>query len=255
MRKSTLKFLLIFISFVFTMPLQSQTKQLTLDDLIPGGKNYFRFVPQNIKQLQWMGDEYIYQQGDTLWAVNPAKKNQKRVLAVLADLNTALEAQNLKKISSLPGVQARYLENEKYGVLDFYAHQNYIRYNTTTKSIEFAIPYENGDGGFDFQPESRRMALTNGKALYIADNNKRICVASEKDENITFGQSVHRNEFGISKGTFWSPSGHALAFYRMDETPVEDYPLVDISARQAKLNNMKYPMAGMNSHHVTVGIF
>lgn len=256
MKKRALNILLISLSFVFTMPLQSQTQQLTLDDLIPGGKSYFRFVPKSIKQLQWMGDEYIFQRGDTLWAVHPAKKKAKRVLLLLADLNKALEAKSIKPVSSLPGVQARYLEEEKCGVLDFYAHQNYIRYNTATQSIDFAIPYENGDGGFDFQPESRRMALTNGKALYIAEEgNKRICVASDKDENITFGQAVHRNEFGITKGTFWSPSGHALAFYWMDETPVGDYPLVDISARQAKLNNMKYPMAGMNSHHVTVGIF
>ena len=63
MKKRTLNILLIFLSFVFTMPLQSQTQQLTLDDLIPGGKSYFRFVPKSIKQLQWMGDEYIFQAG------------------------------------------------------------------------------------------------------------------------------------------------------------------------------------------------
>ncbi len=254
--KRFIQLLFILISFVFTMPSQSQSRQLTLDDLIPGGKNYYRFVPQNIRQLQWMGDEYVYQKGDTLWAINPAKKDAKRIVITLAELNNVLQAAGFKKAGSLPGVQARFDENSKTGVLDFYADQQYVRYNSGSKSVDFSIPYERGDGGYDFQPESQRMALTNGKALYIADSSKkRICVASDEDENITFGQAVHRNEFGISKGTFWSPSGHALAFYRMDETPVGDYPLVDISAREAKLKNMKYPMAGMASHHVTVGIF
>ena len=41
----------------------------------------------------------------------------------------------------------------------------------------------------------------------------------------------------------------------MNETMVGDYPLVDISAREAKLKNIKYPMAGMRSHEVTVGVF
>ena len=194
MKKRALNILLIFLSFVFTMPLQSQTQQLTLDDLIPGGKSYFRFVPKSIKQLQWMGDEYIFQRGDTLWTVHPAKKKAKRVLLLLADLNKALEARSFKPVSSLPGVQARYLEEEKCGVLDFYAHQSYIRYNTATQSIDFAIPYENGAGGLDFQPESHRMALTNGKDLYIAEEgNKRTCVATDKAEDINIGQAVPPN--------------------------------------------------------------
>lgn len=36
---------------------------------------------------------------------------------------------------------------------------------------------------------------------------------------------------------------------------VTDYPLVDISARVAELKDIKYPMAGMKSHQVTIGIF
>ncbi|MCD8193460.1 MAG: S9 family peptidase, partial [Tannerellaceae bacterium] len=66
---------------------------------------------------------------------------------------------------------------------------------------------------------------------------------------------VHQREFGIVKGTFWSPSGRQLAFYRMDERMVTDYPLVHVNARCAKAQPIKYPMAGMKSHEVTVGIY
>ncbi len=68
-------------------------------------------------------------------------------------------------------------------------------------------------------------------------------------------KGVHRNEFGIYKGTFWSPDGKLLAFYRMDESMVTQYPLVDIDARVAELNQVRYPMAGMTSHKVQVGIY
>lgn len=67
--------------------------------------------------------------------------------------------------------------------------------------------------------------MTNENGLYIvSDNGERITVDKDLNEYISMGASnVHRNEFGIHKGTFWSPNGNALAFYRMDETMVGDY--------------------------------
>ena len=73
--------------------------------------------------------------------------------------------------------------------------------------------------------------------------------------NIVLGESVHRNEFGIDGGLFWSPQHSRLAFYRMDQSMVKDYPIVNTKAREAEVRNIKYPMAGMKSHEVTVGVW
>ena len=73
--------------------------------------------------------------------------------------------------------------------------------------------------------------------------------------NIVLGESVHRNEFGIDGGLFWSPKNSKLAFYRMDQSMVVDYPLVNTRAREAEPMPIKYPMAGMQSHWVTVGVY
>ena len=78
---------------------------------------------------------------------------------------------------------------------------------------------------------------------------------TNEPEGIVCGQSVHRNEFGISKGTFWNPAGDLLAFYRMNESMVTPYPLVDITTRIALVDKIRYPMAGMLSHQVKVGIY
>ena len=94
------------------------------------------------------------------------------------------------------------------------------------------------------------MAYTQNNNLYVNSH-----AVTNEPEGIVCGQSVHRNEFGISKGTYWSPKGDLLAFYRMDESMVTQYPLVDITARTGELNNVRYPMAGMTSHKVTVGIY
>ena len=97
----------------------------------------------------------------------------------------------------------------------------------------------------------------NGNVAYTVDNNLFVNeqAVTNEPEGIVCGQSVHRNEFGIHKGTFWSPTGQQLAFYRMDESMVTQYPLVDITTRIGEVNNIRYPMAGMTSHKVTVGIY
>jgi dipeptidyl-peptidase-4 len=41
----------------------------------------------------------------------------------------------------------------------------------------------------------------------------------------------------------------------MDQSMVTDYPLVELSEKPAKVRNVKYPMAGQNSHTVSVGIY
>ena len=89
----------------------------------------------------------------------------------------------------------------------------------------------------------------------VDGEGKKHQLSTDGSREIVYGQSVHRNEFGIEKGTFWSPDGQRLAFYRMDQSMVTDYPQVDIFPREATHEPDKYPMAGMNAHVVTVGVY
>ena len=92
--------------------------------------------------------------------------------------------------------------------------------------------------------------------LYVVDaQGKEDELTIDGSREIVYGQSVHRNEFGINKGTFWSPDRQRLAFYRMDQSMVTDYPQVNIFPREATYEPDKYPMAGMNAHVVTVGVY
>ncbi len=95
-----------------------------------------------------------------------------------------------------------------------------------------------------------RVELKEGN-LYVDGN----LVERGDGYNIVLGESVHRNEFGINGGLFWSPKASRLAFYRMDQSMVVDYPLVNTKAREAEPKPIKYPMAGMQSHWVTVGVW
>ena len=98
-------------------------------------------------------------------------------------------------------------------------------------------------------------AFTKGQSLFINDGTAETCIAESENDQITYGQSVSRNEFGINGGIFWSPEGSKLAFYRKDESRVTDFPLLDISTRTGTLKSIKYPMNGMESEEIKLGIY
>ena len=107
-------------------------------------------------------------------------------------------------------------------------------------------------------PNKAAMALayTSGKSLWYIDQRKhKYLIAESENANITYGQTVSRNEFGIKNGIFWAPDGRSIAFYRKDETLVTDFPLLDINTRTGSLVNIKYPMNGMTSENVRVGVY
>lgn len=89
----------------------------------------------------------------------------------------------------------------------------------------------------------------------VTKDNKKTSVTSDADKNIINGQAVHRNEFGITGGIFFSPRGSYLAYYHMDQRMVNDYPVVKWNEVPATVDMVKYPMAGGKSHEVTLRIF
>ena len=98
--------------------------------------------------------------------------------------------------------------------------------------------------------------ILKGQSLYVAKaEGDTVAVAVSENKQITYGQTVSRNEFGIDGGIFWSPDKTKLAFYRKDESKVTTFPLLDITTRTGSLVEIKYPMAGMDSENVQLGIY
>ena len=81
---------------------------------------------------------------------------------------------------------------------------------------------------------------------------RKYILPKEEKEGVVIGESVSRNEFGISGGVFPSPSGKLLAVYRKDESAVTQFPLLDIDSRTGSLRNIRYPMNGMASEHISL---
>ncbi|MDR1762886.1 MAG: S9 family peptidase [Dysgonamonadaceae bacterium] len=246
MRQINLLFAILFLG----LNIEAQNKTFTLEDLIPGGKNYPNLAVKTDYRVQWFGDKLVFSDEDAIYAAEPEKPDNKRLLITKQELGKMLGNDNVNLNSIAFG------RGKKLASIGLPRENKFILFNPETREIAFEQPLNREWEHRDFCYANNCAAFTVKNNLFIVDaNGKAAPVAEDANEGIVYGQSVHRNEFGINKGTFWSPSGNFLAFYRMDETMVGDYPLVNISAREAELKNIKYPMAGMASHEVTLGIY
>lgn len=259
---------------IATISSAQEKKTFTLNDVIPGGDNYFNLVPKSMPGLQWWGDICVRTDIENIKKID-TKSRKESILVTLEEVNEALKNGEMPykltgHIKPLRTLMAASLPWGDRNVITF------TQYDDRTPGQKYMIWYDfskkkivnlfnlQGEGptNFDFCKENGYMAYTIGNDLYVAHEgdfssmvNPKVTGNQQQEKDVVYGQAVHRNEFGIMKGTFWSPKGTYLAFYRMDQSMVTDYPQVNTTARIAELVPDKYPMAGMTSHKVTVGIY
>ena len=239
--------LIAILIMITSSVLAQEKKSFTLEDLMPGGNNYYSLQVENLHGLAWWGDICIKPEMEEVKAIDP-KNGKEKVLFTLKQMNEALEAAGIKPVYALYALS--YPWGDKTEV-QLPQAQQYAVYNWKTHTVTTRNDFpKKAFGNVDLQPVSGNMAYTIANNVYV--NGVQV---TDEPEGVLCGQSVHRNEFGIGKGTFWNPQGTLLAFYRMDQSMVTDYPQVNTSTRIATLEPDKYPMAGMISHKVTVGIY
>lgn len=225
-------------------------KEFTLEDLNFGGKNYSNMQPEN-RFLTWWGDELVRLDMDKCAIVDKTTGKETHLFS-LKDVSSLTQSDEHNRMRHLynaefpyPGESIVKLKNGKELMLvDWKNKQLIAKYNRDRVQAE------------DWNPASKAFAFVRENNLFVANaDGETQQITYDGSREIVYAQSVHRNEFGINKGTFWSPDGTKLAFYRLDQSMVTDYPQVNIFARSAEYCPDKYPMAGETSHKVTVGIY
>lgn len=230
-------------------------KMLTVSDAVLKQRN--TLAPEKLNQLSWMGSTNYYAYIDmkdnisTLFT-SDAKLNQPKVTLTITELNALLKEKNLKDAKDFP-----YIKWVSAAVGTFEKENKLVTLDLTAKTISSVVELpaisENAEN-MD-KASNGNIAYTVDENLYVYSNNQNLQVSKDGSFDLVYGKSVHREEFGIMKGTFWSPAGNLLAFYRMDQIKVTAYPIMEIGDRPATARMIKYPMAGDSSHFVTVGIF
>ena len=244
--------LLLFLAAITIMTAQTK-KSFTLDDLMWGGQNYWNIQPRSLYTEWW---------GDRLVKLGPTE------LVLIADENGIATEETLFTTDDV----APLIQDGTHGLgLNLYyssfpyadktlallqTSKSRFLYDWKEKKITWSQSITPNSSNNEFNAASRSEAYTRDWNLFLrTSDNVEHQISFDGSREIPYGTSVHRDEFGIHKGTFFSPSGRLLAFYRMDQSMVTDYPLVDIEHRVAEAAPEKYPMAGMTSHKVTVGVY
>ena len=237
--------LLTLFLFVFNTGAQ---ETMSLKDAIIGYFSYLK--PSKPEELKWKDARHYVMVKENRLVEFSVQNNDSTVLISLPELNTVLKEKGIKEVQLFPTFS---FINESS--IWFRASNHLVVLNLQKKSIDSSFEYPANAENPDFHTINQTLAYTIANNLFITGTSGMLQVTNDKNPHVINGATVHRNEFGIEKGIFWSPKGNLLAFYHMDETMVGDYPLVDFMTREAKLVNIKYPMAGMASHEVKLGIY
>jgi dipeptidyl-peptidase-4 len=244
---------LLFLQLFVT----AQEKLLSLEDAFLRART--ALAAQNLSQLQFFGstNDYLYlgKAGSTdTWMKGNFKSKTETAFLTLAQLNNYLKSAGFDTASSMPAI--------RFGTDGWMMsiNNNKILLQPFLKQYRLLLPAayvnkenaEESKAGYVAWVENFNLFVTQFSNSGVG---KTIQVTTDGSRNIIYASSVHREEFGINKGTFWSNNGTKLAFYRMDQSMVTDYPIINWSVRPATVDLIKYPMAGDKSHEVTVGVY
>ncbi len=237
------RFVILFI--LVAQIAAAQQTEMSLKDAIQGRYTYLR--PSTLRGVAWQTNTvYTFVSEKTLWA-ETVKKGDKKALLTADELSEITGA-------NFPGFP-RYKWLNSSDIL-VKIPGTYFVVDGVNKQLKYKIELPKTAANAVFNAAGKFVSFTEGNNLFVAfQNSEKVQITSDGGNGIVNGQSVHRNEFGITNGIFNSSKGNFIAFYRKDESMVRDYPLVDFMAREAEPKPVKYPMAGMASHQVTLGVY
>jgi dipeptidyl-peptidase 4 len=241
-----------FIALLYSFNLFAQEKTLTIEDAFSPAN-----MPRGLAQLKWIPESnrlaYVVAVGGVQKVVQYDAYNRTS--------DTVFSFPMVKQAIGEAG-----LNNSKF---TSFPELNWINMNTCwfiwdKKLFAYIIPERRAEirrilpektAFQDVEAKTLNTALQADNDLYVVTPLGLQRVTHDGGNGVVYGESAHRNEFGINKGLFWSPSGQKLAFYRQDERSVSEYPLMNINYRPATSGNIRYPCAGDSSHTVTVGVY
>ena len=239
------KLLLLVMAVLMTTVVasaQESRKLLTIEDVVLNRDLYPKSYP-----VKWVGesDSYATVEDTKLVAVD-ARNGKRSTLITLEEINTLLST-NFK---GFPGYS---FDDANSLVIGAHGLRNTIDLKSRKVVAKHKVPVgdnltrQSGKGGV--------YAYTKENNLYCWDGEKEHAITNFADKSIVCGQTVSRNEFGIDGGIFISPDAKKIAFYKKDESAVTDFPLLDITTRTGSLKNIKYPMNGMPSEVISLGVY
>ena len=230
----------------------AQDKLLTIQEAVLKGRT--SLAPKRLQSLSFIPahDQFSYVDNNIIF-IGDKKNGNTAPLITLQELNAKLKTSGKDTLAAIGGLTWKNLSQ-----FYFSNKKGELMYDIDKKSILETDRKAEPTNLEEYlkEPVTGAYSYCKDYNLYVVKDGKETQVTTDGSYEIVYtGKNVHQNEFGIDGKNFWSPKGNYLAFYRMDQSTVTDYPIIDWTTRPAKNENIKYPMAGNKSHHVTLGIY
>ncbi len=272
MKKSFLQILLAGATLLSGSALHSYAQDAqglySLEEVTPGGSKFLsNYYPQYLPRLQWIGDYCTYQEGNQIMGISLQDKTPKAIFS-LQDLGTILPNEGINDHMYNGRFPYYFPLAEHPSQIAVQTWKTIYIIDVPTKKVVRSLSLQTGERSanelLELSPTAEWMiARSESGELFVQQllpsekkqETLRYTIAQNEEDKIVYGEAVHQREFGIEKGIFWSPDGTKIAFYRMDQSMVAPYPIVDITPHKAEQRPVRYPMAGEPSHHVTLGVF
>jgi dipeptidyl-peptidase 4 len=259
---------LIVALFVFSALAAAQEKLLTIDEIYGDPNARVQFSGKTTASIRWLADGKSYIQTQTgadgktaVYRVDAASGNAALFLDA-AKLETALVAagiktEDAKKLSAASSFDF----NSSQTAMLISADNDLFIYDFPSGAAKRLTRNAAEETEADFSPDNRMVSFVRGNNLFVYD------LAKEKETQLTKDGAekflngildwVYEEELygrGQKRGYWWSPDSNAIAFLRTDETPVQNFVVVNHEGKYQIIENTPYPKAGTPNPIVKLGI-
>ena len=248
----------ILAAFSFFLSLQSfAQKDITLADIWAT----YKFYPASISDIQSLpgGSTYTILEGNKIIEYDYKNGKEKAVLVDGADLKYEGSSISIEEYAFSPDMKFLVLGTNLQSIYRHSVKGDYYILRLDSKEL-IRIP---GDANVrlpDISPDGKAVAYVRENNLYIYDMASKAEIAVTEDgkfNHLIYGTTdwVYEEEFGFTKGFFWSPDAGYIAYYRMDESDVKEYNLTFYGDLYPELYTYKYPKAGEDNSLVDIYVY
>jgi dipeptidyl-peptidase-4 len=269
MRNRNTSLLALLLLLCASSLIRAQEKLLTIDDIFdPAKRVNFNGTPA--LGLQWLkdGDYYLQSRTDPQTKTSQLLKVNARTGEAAPFFDAARMEAALLKIQGMTAEDARKLAHQSSYQLN--PAQTAVLLNSNNDLIYYELGAEraarltdNREEEFeeDFSPDGHSVSFVRNNNLYVLDlsTGRERALTSDGGEKILNGRLdwIYEEEVygrGLKRGYWWSPDSARIAYLRLDEAEVRDFPVVDHIPRRQILEDTPYPLPGDPNPRARLGI-
>ncbi len=260
----------LFIAlFIFSSIAFAQEKRLTIDEIFGDAKTRVAFSGKPTTGVRWMVDGTSYFQtqpagegGQFGFYRVDAKTGGSTLFYDAAKLETALVAAGLKADDAKKTAgQTGFNFNQSQTAAILSSNNDLYFYDFASGAAKRLTSDAAEEMEADFSPDGKMVSFVRGNNLHAVDvtSGKETQLTKDGAEKFFNGTLVwvYEEELygrGNKRGYWWSPDSSAIAFLRTDETPVQNFVVVNHEKTYQTIENTPYPKAGTPNPTVKLGI-